>query len=234
MTLKLATTLDGRIATASGESRWITSEPAREAVHRLRDASDAVMIGSGTAIADDPTLTVRRGERVVRTPVRILVDGRLRVAPSARLFDPGVQGGGGETWVVCGERARGVRRARELATRVIEVRRTADGFVDLSRALRRLSKEGLTTVFVEGGGGLASALLRADLVDEVHWMLAPKLIGGDGRAALGPLALGCLADAVSIDPIRVARRGPDLHIHGLVRRGVPAGRPRAARKRNRQ
>jgi diaminohydroxyphosphoribosylaminopyrimidine deaminase/5-amino-6-(5-phosphoribosylamino)uracil reductase len=216
VTLKLATTLDGRIALANGESRWITSPPAREFVHRLRNSSDAVMVGSDTALADDPVLNVRRDERIVRTPIRILLDGRLRVPTKARLFDVTEDA---QTWVVCREGARGLRRARAASSRLLEIPRATDGFVDLRRAFRRLAKEGLTTVLVEGGGRLAAALLRADLVDEVHWMLAPKLIGADGRAGLGALGLEHLADAVSIDPIRVVPLGVDLHIHGQIRRG---------------
>jgi diaminohydroxyphosphoribosylaminopyrimidine deaminase/5-amino-6-(5-phosphoribosylamino)uracil reductase len=216
VTLKLATTLDGRIALANGESRWITSPPAREFVHRLREASDAVMIGSETALVDDPVLNVRRAGRIVRTPIRILLDGRLRVPSTARLFDVSADA---QTWVICRKGARGMQRARAASTRLIEVPPTKDGFVDLPRAFRRLAKEGLTTVLVEGGGRLAAALLRADLVDEVHWMLAPRLIGADGRAGLGALGLEHLAEAVSIDPVRVTRLGVDLHIHGQIRRG---------------
>jgi len=215
VTLKLATTLDGRIATAGGESRWITGPAARDFVHRLRDSSDAVMIGSETAIADDPVLNVRRKGRIVRTPIRVLLDGRLRVSKTARLFDVTEDA---QTWIVCRQGARGIRRARASASRLLEIPGAKDGFVDLPRAFRRLADEGLTTVLVEGGGRLAAALFRADLIDEVHWMLAPTLIGGDGRAGLGPLALEHLADAVSIDPIRVVRRGVDLHVHGRIRR----------------
>ena len=213
--LKLATSLDGRIALADGSSRWITSPEARAVVHRLRNTTDAIMVGSETARADDPALDVRLRGRVVHRPVRVLVDGRLRVPARARLFEAHADA---ETWVVCARGARGLRRARSVASRVLEVPTTRSGHVDLGRALRRLADEGLTTVLVEGGGRLAAALLRSDLVDEVHWMLAPKLIGGDGRAGLGPLELRRLADAVEIDPIRIARRGPDLHVHGTVRR----------------
>lgn len=215
LTLKLATTLDGRIALASGESRWITSAAARDFVHRLRDASDAVMVGSETALADDPILNVRRGGRIVRTPIRILLDGRLRVALTARLFDVSEDA---QTWVVCRKGARGQKRVRAAASKLLEIPRTREGFVNLRSAFRRFAKEGLTTVLVEGGGRLAAALLRADLVDEVHWLMAPTLIGGDGRAGLGPLGLKELAKAISIDPFRVGRLGPDLHIHGRIRR----------------
>lgn len=213
VTLKLATSLDGRIATASGESRWITGPESRAAVHRLRDRYDAIVVGSGTALADDPSLTVRRGDRVVRTPVRVLIDGRLRVPHGHRLF---ADGQADRTWVVCRARASGVRAARGAAGRVLEVERGADGHVDLAAALAALAEAGLTTLFVEGGGGLAAALLRADLVDEVHWFLAPKLIGGDGQAGLGPLGLSRLNEAVALEAPRTTRRGEDLHVHGWV------------------
>ena len=220
VTLKLATTLDGRIATATGESRWITGPASREFVHRLRDAHDAVMVGSQTALVDDPELSVRRGGRVAREPNRVLLDGRLRVPATSRLL---TGSGAARTWVVCRARARGIRRIRAVAGRVLEVPSAARGHVDLAPAFGRLAEEGLTSVLVEGGGGLAAALLRADLVDEVHWMLAPILIGGDGKPGLGPLELSRLIDAVSLDPIRVARREQDLHIHGMIRREPSPG-----------
>lgn len=231
VTLKLATTLDGRIALANGESRWITGPTARAVVHKLRDASDAVLVGSGTVLADDPELSVRRKEQIVRVPIRVLLDGRLRVPTTARIYDSALDPkGAAETWVLCREGARGLRRVRGAASRVFEVAPGESGYIDLAHALRRLADEGLTTVFVEGGGELAAALLRADLVDEVHWFLAPKLIGGDGRAALGSLELARLVDAVSIEPIRVVRRGEDLHVHGDVVRSQSTQRKRGSRK----
>lgn len=255
--LKLATSLDGRIATATGESRWITSPASRERVHRLRRRVDAVMVGSGTALADDPELTARRGERVVRTPVRVLIDGRLRVPASARLFtgvhgaarashpDPPVasrrsaeasRGGAprdrsrGESWIVCRRDARGRDEARKRADRLIEVASDRSGHVDLHESLARLAEAGLTTILVEGGGELAAALLRADLVDEVHWFLAPRLLGSDGRPALGALALDRLADARMLEAWRVERSGPDLHVWARLAR---AGRSARAAQRSR-
>lgn len=225
VTLKLATTLDGRIATSSGESRWITSPEARALVHRLRARSDAIMVGSETALADDPELVARRGDRVVRRPIRLLIDGRLRVGPEARLFEPA---GDSRTWVLCRRGARGVSRARARAERLLELPAGEGRHVNLRAALRRLAREGLTTVLVEGGGGLAAALLRADLVDEVHWLLAPKLIGADGKPALGPLGLERLARAVRLDDVSIGRCGPDLHVHGDVQRPGPKRTRRAA------
>ena len=136
LTLKLATSLDGRIATSTGESKWITSAESRAWVHRLRDESDAVMVGSETALADDPRLDVRRAGRRRRTPIRVLLDGRLRVPLSARLLSDAEAA---RTWVVCGARARGLAAVREVAGRVLPVERTGRGRVDLHLAMETLS-----------------------------------------------------------------------------------------------
>jgi len=224
LALKLAASLDGRIATASGESRWITGPQARGRVHRLRDAADGVMVGSGTACSDDPALTVRRGEVTRRCPLRILVDSRLRVPVRAHLFQDEYAP---RTWVLTSRAAAGRRgRSRSASgARVLAVARRGE-HLDLPRALQRLAQEGLTTLLVEGGGGLAAALLRAGVVDEVHWFLAPCLLGGDGRASLAPLALRRLAERVDLEVQRVGRLGQDLYVHGLVRR---AGQEKEAR-----
>ena len=215
--LKLASTLDGRIATARGESRWITGPESLAVVHRLRARVDAVMVGSATARADDPELTARRGARVVHRPVRVVVDSKLSVPASARLY----RGSAGAAWVLCGPRPPAARR-RALEARgakLLPVRR-AGGSLDLRAGLRRLAREGLSEILVEGGGELAAALLRARLVDEVHWFAAPRLLGGDARAALGALGVGRLARSPQLTELRVRRAGRDVHFVGTL---APAG-----------
>jgi diaminohydroxyphosphoribosylaminopyrimidine deaminase/5-amino-6-(5-phosphoribosylamino)uracil reductase len=215
VTLKLATTLDGRIATRTGASRWITGPESRASVHRLRNRHDAVMVGSETALADDPALTVRRGERTIRAPIRLLLDGRLRVPTSHRLLsDENAE----RTWVLCRASARGRGARRTSSPRLLELETGTGGFVDLEKALAVLAAEGLTSIFVEGGGRLAAALLRAGLVDEVHWMIAPKLIGGDGLAALDSLSIDGMDEALRLESLQVARHGEDLHLSGRVSR----------------
>lgn len=221
--LKLAASLDGRIATASGESRWITGPAARAAVHALRARSDAVATGSGSALADDPALTARRGERVVARPVRVVFDARLRVRPTLRLFADGFAA---RTLVVTAEDAPVARRRalERTGARVLAVRRGPGGTLDLDAALRRLAAAGLTEVLVEGGGTLAAALLRAGRVDELHWFAAPKLLGGDGVPALASLGLRRLADAPTlVVPRWRALPGGDLHLVARLGGAIPSG-----------
>jgi diaminohydroxyphosphoribosylaminopyrimidine deaminase/5-amino-6-(5-phosphoribosylamino)uracil reductase len=216
--LKLAATLDGRIATAGGESRWITGPQARALVHRLRDRADAVMVGSRTARADDPELSVRRGTRRVRTPVRLLVDSGLRVPEGARLFQ---DADAAKTWLLTRHGHGAGRLARRTAhgARVL-AGAARGGHLDLRRVLARLAKEGLTEVLVEGGGGLAAALLRIGCVDELHWFAAPSLLGGDARPALAALGVSRLARRVSLDVREVRRVGEDLYVRAWLAGGL--------------
>jgi diaminohydroxyphosphoribosylaminopyrimidine deaminase/5-amino-6-(5-phosphoribosylamino)uracil reductase len=210
--LKLATTLDGRIATTRGESRWITSPESRAHAHRLRDAADAVMVGSGTARADDPALTVRRADgRVVRAPLRLVVDAALAVPARAALFR---DAHAARTWLLTARGHSGAALAARSArgARVLELLRRG-AHLDLARAAERLAKEGLTQILVEGGGGLAAALLRAGLVDELHWYLAPSVLGGDARSAIAGLGVARLADRLAFELADVRRLGPDLYVH---------------------
>jgi diaminohydroxyphosphoribosylaminopyrimidine deaminase/5-amino-6-(5-phosphoribosylamino)uracil reductase len=206
--LKLAATLDGRIATAAGESRWITGPAARAAVHRLRSRADAIWVGSATALADDPELTARARGRVVHRPVRLVADTRLRLSPRARML----RGAPGSTWVLCGTGApRARRRALEAAgARVLELAVAGEG-LDLRRALRRLGQEGLTEILVEGGGRLAAGLLRRSLVDELHWFSAPLVLGDDARAALGALGVRSLAAVPRLAGLSLRRVGDDAY-----------------------
>jgi diaminohydroxyphosphoribosylaminopyrimidine deaminase/5-amino-6-(5-phosphoribosylamino)uracil reductase len=207
-TLKLAATLDGRIATAAGESRWITGPEARAWVHRLRGRVDAVAVGSGTALADDPLLTARRGRRTVHRPTRVVIDSKLHTPPNARLIRAGEPG---SAWILTTRDAAARRAARleQAGARVERVGGSAPK-VDLRAAWRRLGALGVNDLLVEGGGELAASLLRAGLVDRLCLLLAPKLIGADGRPVLGPLGLGRLTDAPELRDPQVRKLGRDL------------------------
>lgn len=208
VTLKLAATLDGRIATATGESRWITGPQSRRKVHTLRLAHDAVMVGSGTALADDPDLTVR-DLGAPWQPVRIVLDRLLRHDPDSRL---GRTAKASPVWLLHGPAAPAARRTAWSTTgaTLIEVA-GSEGGLDLAAALTALAKKGVTRVLSEGGGTIAAGLLKAGLADELALFTGAVLIGADGHPALGALGLEALADA-SRPTLRESQvLGPDLY-----------------------
>ena len=185
VTLKLATSLDGRIATASGKSRWITGEVAREQSHRLRAEHDAILIGIGTARADNPSLTVRLDDFDGEQPVRVVLDTRLRLHPDSELATTAKEI---PVIVFCSERAPGIN-ASVLAAKGVTVKkiRPADGGVCPEAVLAGLAEDGVKSVFVEGGGQVAASFIKAGLVDALEWFRAPVVLGGDGVAGIGDL-----------------------------------------------
>jgi diaminohydroxyphosphoribosylaminopyrimidine deaminase/5-amino-6-(5-phosphoribosylamino)uracil reductase len=192
VTLKLASTLDGRIATASGESRWITGEAARREVHALRARHDAILVGSGTVLADDPDLTCRI-PGMERVPMlRVVADARLRTSPSARLVQ---SAGVAPVLVITAPGHPPAAQAPFIAAGadIVTVPAHAAGGLDLPSLLRALGRRGVTRVLAEGGAGLAAALLRQGLVDRLVWFHAPAVMGGDGHPALEGLRLAALS-----------------------------------------
>lgn len=182
VTLKLASTLDGRIATRSGESRWITGAAARRVAHMLRGRNDAVMVGVGTVLADDPELTCRLPGFRPNPVVRVIADSHLRTSLTANLI---ATASDTPTWMLIRE-GTDPDRARAFAglgVTLIEVTGAAVG-VDLRAALTALGEAGITRLLVEGGAQLAAALLRADLVDRLVWFHAPAVMGGDSWPAV--------------------------------------------------
>lgn len=206
VTLKLAASLDGRIATASGESRWITGPAARARVHAMRAAHDAVMVGAGTARADDPMLTVR-GLGVSHQPVRVVAARGLDLDPGGAL---GRSAGAVPVWLVHGPAAPEPARIGWAAAgaRLLEVAE-ARGALDPAAILAALGAAGLTRVFCEGGGRFAAALLAAGLVDEIALFAAGLALGADARPALGPLGLGTLSAAPRFRLASVEQVGAD-------------------------
>lgn len=207
VTLKLAMTLDGRIATATGESRWITGPAARHAVHALRASHDAVMVGAGTARADDPQLTVR-GFGDHRQPVRIVVSRLIDVPLMSHLARTATQV---PVWLCHGSDARSELKTawQGLGARLVPVPVTA-GRVDPAALLQALGAEGLTRVFCEGGGQLAASLLLNDLVDELHVFSAGVMLGAEGHPAVGALGVDRLAEAPRFTLVDVLEEGGDV------------------------
>jgi diaminohydroxyphosphoribosylaminopyrimidine deaminase/5-amino-6-(5-phosphoribosylamino)uracil reductase len=213
VTLKLATTLDGRIAAASGESRWITGPAARRLSHGLRSIVDAVLVGAETVRVDDPRLTCRLPGRW--NPLRIILSGPgLRLPRHARLL----AGKGPPTWVVAPAGAAPGRvatlRRRGIEVLLLPGRR---GRVPFASMLRALGARGVTSVLIEGGGAVAAEALRARAVDRLVMFVTPGLLGGDGVPAIGPLGCRRPDEMVRIERLALARVGADLVLEGQPR-----------------
>lgn len=207
VTLKLATTLDGRIATATGESRWITGPQARRRVHLMRLTHDAVLTSSATALADDPDLTARDMGASYQ-PLRLLADSTLKTPTDSRLARSAREN---PVWLLHGPLAPEPARVDWAASgaRLIEVP-TEGAHLHLTETFLRLASEGLTRILVEAGGQFAAALIRARLVDELALFQAGCLIGQDGIPVLGPMGLVALADAPRPVLVETTALGPDL------------------------
>jgi diaminohydroxyphosphoribosylaminopyrimidine deaminase/5-amino-6-(5-phosphoribosylamino)uracil reductase len=211
VTAKFAASLDGRIATRTGESRWISSEPAREMAHRLRLRHDAVLVGVNTVLRDDPALTVRL-PGASRQPLRVVADSALRTPPSARLFDPG----GGRVLIATTAAASPSRiSALEAAGAEVIVVPQVGERVDLRALLRALGEREVISVLAEGGAELLGSLRDLGLMDSVVAVLAPRLIGGTAApAAVGGEGAASLSEAVALTDIEVQQLGGDLIVTG--------------------
>jgi len=206
VTLKLAASLDGRIATATGESRWITGDASRRYVHRLRAEHDAILVGAETVIRDDPQLTCRR--RDGRNPLRVILDGRLRLPLQAGVL---TNTGTAATLVVTGRQASAakIRRIEARGAQVLQLPARA-GRIAMRRVLQALGARNVMSVLIEGGAGVAAAALTARVVDRMLIFYAPKLIGGDGRPMLDALGVRHMRQALALGPLRVRRFRDDL------------------------
>lgn len=209
VSLKLAVSLDGRIGAHTGDSKWITNPESRRRTHLLRAQHDAIMVGSNTALQDDPELTCRLPGLPPRLPVRIVLDGRLRLSLTAKVVATARQI---PTWLITRSDVDPTRRDafRDCGVEVIAVDPDAAGFPDLAQAFAELSERGLTRVLVEGGGKLAASLIRADLVDRMIWFRSPSVIGGDGLPAIAGFGIDTVAEAPRWRRVRADILGDDL------------------------
>jgi diaminohydroxyphosphoribosylaminopyrimidine deaminase/5-amino-6-(5-phosphoribosylamino)uracil reductase len=201
---KFAMSLDGKIATRAGESRWITGEESRLHGHRLRHVHDAILVGVNTVIADDPELTARLEGEDVRQPLRVILDSQLRLRMSARVVGP-------NTLIAT------TRIGRMGAAEVLKLPSAPDGRVALEPLLDELGKRGILSLLVEGGSEVHASFFADGLVDKIHAYIAPRLIGGrDAPGALGGAGVEHLADAIPLRELDATRLGADLLITGYV------------------
>lgn len=222
VTLKLAMSIDGRIATAGGESKWITGTEARRHAHRMRSEADAVMVGVNTVLKDDPALTVRLVKG--KNPARVIVDSSLRTPLNAHAFD-NVKNARLIIFTTRAASGDKIQKAQAKGAEVVIVPKTKIGVdpkkgvdpkrgVDLKRVLKELGLRGICSLLVEGGGALGASLIKAGLVDKVSFFMVPMALGGDAKAAIGPLGIKKISKAVVIKDMTMKRVGRDILIEG--------------------
>ena len=213
VTLKAAITLDGKIATSRGDSRWVSASQSRADVHRLRDQVDAILVGSNTARLDNPRLTTRVGPRR-RNPTRVVLDARLQLPLTLQLFQSPLAA---RTIVATAER-RPSAQAKKLLQRGVEVWRVPSraGRLDLLAVLRRLGKEGVVHLLVEGGAEVFGAFIDRGLADELLVFIAPKLVGSGGLSWTGRVDVKSMAEAIALEEVAISARGGDALVRGLL------------------
>ncbi|GLH65097.1 bifunctional diaminohydroxyphosphoribosylaminopyrimidine deaminase/5-amino-6-(5-phosphoribosylamino)uracil reductase RibD [Parageobacillus sp. G301] len=207
VTLKYASSLDGKIATTTGESKWITSEAAREDVHRYRAVHDAILVGVNTVIADNPSLTVRLSEGG-KNPIRIVLDTHLRTPLDANILNDGQA----ETWIVVGSEISVEKRKRyeKENVQIISMKKPR---IDIDELLRVLGGKRITSLFVEGGSHVHDSFVRAKAVNEIVAYFAPKIIGGkQAPTPIGGIGFAGMADVMQLEIRRVETIGPDIKI----------------------
>ncbi|MCD6452873.1 MAG: bifunctional diaminohydroxyphosphoribosylaminopyrimidine deaminase/5-amino-6-(5-phosphoribosylamino)uracil reductase RibD [Dehalococcoidales bacterium] len=219
ITAKFAVSLDGKIATRSGDSRWISGELSRRYVHNMRYVSDAIMVGANTVLSDDPLLTARfagNGGRIRKQPLRVVVDGRGRTSLTARVFsEPG------RSVVVLGRLARAEEKAAftQAGVTLLELPSAKEGQVDMVKLLEKLAQQGITSVLVEGGGVLLGSLFDARLVDKVVVFIAPIIIGGrDAKTAVAGRGVDKVVNSFKLDRVSVEKLGKDLMVCGDIQK----------------
>jgi diaminohydroxyphosphoribosylaminopyrimidine deaminase/5-amino-6-(5-phosphoribosylamino)uracil reductase len=210
--LKLAATLDGKIATATGDSKWISNENSRALVHRWRNETDAVPVGAGTVRADDPQLTCRVAGG--RNPYRVVLDGRLTIPLSSRLLN---QRDAHKTIVATAARASAAK-ARAIQARGAQVWRlpARQNEVAWLPLLKRLASMGIMSVMIEGGASVATSALKHGIVDKIEFFYAPKLVGGDGREMIERLGIRRMARAIPLRRLALRRLGSDILVSGYL------------------
>ena len=239
VTLKAAMSLDGKIATASGESQWITSQASRQKGHEIRDQVDAILVGVGTILRDDPSLTTRLPDKKGKDPLRIVLDSRGRTPPTAKIFNPrkgeelvqgfnprtSVESAGVVIAVTAQAPAENIANLKAAGAEVwvIEVERAASSLkeerVSLTALMQELGRREITSVLIEGGGEVNASALKAGIVDKVMFFIAPKLIGGkNAPSPIGGEGIQSLSEAMVLRDVEMTPINGDFLIEGYLKR----------------
>jgi len=217
--MKTAMTLDGKIAAASGDSKWITGELSRKHVHELRHRVSGIMAGIGTILADDPMLTTRLDGRSGKDPVRIIIDSSARIPLKAKVFNPGSKAS-----VIIAATAKadkGKIKALEANGAEVIITPLKDNGVDLSFLMRELGKRGIDSVLLEGGGRLNYSALKSGIVDKANFFIAPKIIGGEtARTPVEGEGIEYMKDAIMLHKTEFYKFGDDIMIEGYIQKEV--------------
>lgn len=224
VTVKFAQSLDGRIATSTGDSRWISGPAALRLAHKLRREHDAIMVGIGTVLLDDPELTVRLVKG--RDPLRVVVDSELRIPLEARVLAGGAAAGTLVATAVTADQNR-LCEIQKLGAEILRLPAAPNGSgIDIARLLEELKRRGIAAVLVEGGKGIITSLLAARAVDRLVVVIAPKIIG-QGTEAIGDLGITRLGEAITFSSVKTRRLGEDVIFDGRLKSKAQ----RAKRKR---
>lgn len=216
---KVAMSLDGKIATRTGESQWITGPMAREKTHRLRDRYDAILVGIGTVLADNPSLTTRLPDKNGRDPIRIVLDSNARTPPVCKMLS---QDSTAPTYIVVSKNAdpAKTKELEKAGAKIIWLDSTLGG-INLHNLLKWLGDVQITSLLVEGGAGIQGSFFSEGLVDKVAWFIAPKVIGGkDAPGPVGGQGIERLPNALGLDNIEISRCGEDILVTGYVKKSI--------------
>lgn len=212
--LKAGMTIDGKIATKTFESQWITSEESRKFSHELRGMCDGIMVGINTVLKDDPSLNVRAG-RYLHSPVRIIVDSKLRISQSAKVLSKDL-----ENIVIIATTDSYDREKFEILSKMENVRivivKDKNGRVDLRDLLEKLKEFNISSILLEGGGSLNASMLKENLVDKFYFFIAPKIIGADGISAIGRMGIEKIDEVLNLKDVEVSKISTDILIKGRI------------------
>jgi diaminohydroxyphosphoribosylaminopyrimidine deaminase/5-amino-6-(5-phosphoribosylamino)uracil reductase len=213
VTLKLAATLDGKIATHTGDSKWIGSERQRKLGHRLRNLADAVMVGTGTILKDDPSLNVRLYKKAGKEPVPVVLDRTLKTPVKSKIFSAH------ESVIIVTGKSHDRDKGKKLegaGARIIEVGSDKDGHFRLMELARELGKIEITSLLIEGGSATAALALKSGIVDKVVFFYAPRVIGAEGLSMVGNLGVSRIKDSLDIERVKIRKLGGEFMVEGYV------------------